>query len=692
MKANHHLLYTTFLVVMLAGMVMPLGSVFAQEATPNAEPTTIVATEEPIPTPIPTSVVQLPTQEPPEENTPTVFKQGLPLTGLLRRTTGKYYADYTGITQSNEKRHTGVDMTLAVGGCGAAVKAPADGWVILASQGWMTFVGWDVAIFHGYYPDTGYPYVTYYMHMKSTSVHVGQKVSRGDVIGKVGKAGSGCHLHWGAANKLPSQFKGYYEHASERRDGRGWVNPLDPPKKLIVTAPKGLKSPANDKKKEDPNPPTDKKKSTVVPDKGIPNSTPVPKLPAVPRTPPEWEKDVDRLADLARVVPGLKKFAQAWDKIKPLLKYLPYVIAGLIIGVVLYFKKYTIDLLAHTKWGRRRNRKKKEFFWLSVVLTFIYWYRFEHGFPDAVLFLGLLKYAFGIWVFFAVSGLIYRLWRHFHFDAKLEMILEQGGTDGWESVREAVLGPTLLVLILGSMLTFTVGYFMFGPGRVVDAAENPPAPISSPSPISSKTPVPKKKSTSEPTTNAPKPVTNGNGVEIQWDCDFNPIEAGLGPVKVGCDDNGMITFPIRWWNGNMFNFRIPMRVWKAMAGASDTPDQVIGLLAFGSSESTGWVNYPDENYAGAAGILQFLPGTFKHWAPAGYKDPKFRTSEAIAAMAARNMQEKGMKEIYLMRDKAKYISCFQGGGGCNTWNHHPEQANYAWRVTVALRVAAGLNK
>jgi len=39
---------------------------------------------------------------------------------------------------------------------------------------------------------------------------------------------------------------------------------------------------------------------------------------------------------------------------------------------------------------------------------------------------------------------------------------------------------------------------------------------------------------------------------------------------------------------------------------------------------------------------------------------------------------------------AKYVSCFQGGGGCNTWNHHQAQAEYAWRLTVALRVAAGI--
>ena len=143
-----------------------------------------------------------------------------------------YYDDYTAWT-IYEKNHTGYDCPNP---SGTKVGAAADGVVILVKQGWNTYSGWGVWINHGTDPKTGWPFNTFYTHLSSALVNPGDVVKKGDTIGLSGSPGdeAKAHLHWSAANQNPEDFSGYYEHASEQPDGRGWINPEDPPATIIL--------------------------------------------------------------------------------------------------------------------------------------------------------------------------------------------------------------------------------------------------------------------------------------------------------------------------------------------------------------------------------------------------------------------------------------------------------------------------
>lgn len=87
------------------------------------------------------------------------------------------------------KLHKGLDIANAHG---TPIRAAAAGTVIHASSGWNGGYGTSIKIDHG----NGY--VTHYAHLSSLSVKVGQKVSAGQVIGRMGSTGSstGSHLHF----------------------------------------------------------------------------------------------------------------------------------------------------------------------------------------------------------------------------------------------------------------------------------------------------------------------------------------------------------------------------------------------------------------------------------------------------------------------------------------------------------------
>ncbi len=83
--------------------------------------------------------------------------------------------------------HDGLDFPAPYG---TAIYATADG--VVESAGWRNVFGQAVVVNHGY------GYKTLYGHMSSIQVRAGQRVSRGDLIGKVGSTGrsTGPHLHY----------------------------------------------------------------------------------------------------------------------------------------------------------------------------------------------------------------------------------------------------------------------------------------------------------------------------------------------------------------------------------------------------------------------------------------------------------------------------------------------------------------
>jgi len=86
------------------------------------------------------------------------------------------------------KMHYGIDFTAKTG---TDIYATGDGVVERVRKSYSGY-GKHIIIYHGF------GYKTLYAHMHSFSVKQGQKVKRGDIIGKVGNTGTstGPHLHY----------------------------------------------------------------------------------------------------------------------------------------------------------------------------------------------------------------------------------------------------------------------------------------------------------------------------------------------------------------------------------------------------------------------------------------------------------------------------------------------------------------
>lgn len=87
-----------------------------------------------------------------------------------------------------KRPHSGVDVAAPNG---AAVRAPAPGVVTLAEEG-MYFEGGLILIDHGHWLESAF------LHLSQLDVKPGQRVEKGDIIGRVGATGraTGPHLHW----------------------------------------------------------------------------------------------------------------------------------------------------------------------------------------------------------------------------------------------------------------------------------------------------------------------------------------------------------------------------------------------------------------------------------------------------------------------------------------------------------------
>lgn len=93
----------------------------------------------------------------------------------------------SGYGQRWGRMHKGLDID---GNTGQPIGAASDGRV--------TFAGWDGGYGKSALIDHGGGFVTRYAHMSKIEVKVGQKVSRGDLVGLVGSTGrsTGSHLHF----------------------------------------------------------------------------------------------------------------------------------------------------------------------------------------------------------------------------------------------------------------------------------------------------------------------------------------------------------------------------------------------------------------------------------------------------------------------------------------------------------------
>ena len=86
------------------------------------------------------------------------------------------------------RMHEGVDLQAS---CGTPIRAAANG--VVRSVSYDSSGGHRLVISHA----SGL--TTHYLHAQGYRVHRGQKVKRGQVVGRVGSTGwsTGCHLHFG---------------------------------------------------------------------------------------------------------------------------------------------------------------------------------------------------------------------------------------------------------------------------------------------------------------------------------------------------------------------------------------------------------------------------------------------------------------------------------------------------------------
>ena len=118
------------------------------------------------------------------------------------------------------RMHDGDDIG---GECGQPIYAAQSGTVVRAAMGYNGGSGNNVRIDHG--EINGVNVQTGYLHMTDYSVKVGQKVDKGDKIGRVGNTGlsTACHLHFSAYKNGhgtdPMEFIGWNAESKKTEDG-----------------------------------------------------------------------------------------------------------------------------------------------------------------------------------------------------------------------------------------------------------------------------------------------------------------------------------------------------------------------------------------------------------------------------------------------------------------------------------------
>lgn len=106
-----------------------------------------------------------------------------PLKGLITSSFGYRESPFNGKSEF----HSGIDISCI---SGTPVLAPADGIV--------SYIGYNEGLGRFIELDHGYGITTIYGHLSKTEVVIGNKISRGQVIGRAGSSGTttGPHLHY----------------------------------------------------------------------------------------------------------------------------------------------------------------------------------------------------------------------------------------------------------------------------------------------------------------------------------------------------------------------------------------------------------------------------------------------------------------------------------------------------------------
>lgn len=115
-------------------------------------------------------------------------KLGLPIKGMTKSNISSYYGPRSSPGGIGSSNHKGIDIAF-----------PTGTQVLACESGTVTTAGWNGGYGNCIIIDHGGGVSTIYGHLSSIGVKKGQKVLRGQVIGKVGSTGNstGPHLHLG---------------------------------------------------------------------------------------------------------------------------------------------------------------------------------------------------------------------------------------------------------------------------------------------------------------------------------------------------------------------------------------------------------------------------------------------------------------------------------------------------------------
>jgi murein DD-endopeptidase MepM/ murein hydrolase activator NlpD len=142
-------------------------------------------------------------------------------------------------------------------------------------------------------------------------------------------------------------------------------------------------------------------------------------------------------------------------------------------------------------------------------------------------------------------------------------------------------------------------------------------------------------------------------------------------------------FEITYWNGAPVRFYAPKEVWDPLLEASkEIGCDPLLVLAVAHSESSTY-NNTAVSPVGAAGVWQFMPGTWAHaWNGTGELPDRTDIPRAAEAACRHIQNDLGFADE---TEHDSFVAAFTGADGSWTWNQHEPQADYVWRLWTELK-------